>query len=191
MDRMTVLFGLVVMVGGCDSLRLAPSETIRQNSLLQQRTTTALVVQAKEEQTSDVLQSLAQRAVRQSEAVLAYTGFPKTLPQGETVDDLLSEQSRAITAQAQADGQQRPDVWQVTDSLLELSLALAGLIGGVYGTRAVRTIRQLRRKSQALREVVQGNELFKMQQPQMKDTFKQAHIAQTSETRTLVAEVKR
>jgi len=184
-----VLVGLMLVVCGCDRLRWAPSEAIRQNSVLQRRTTTAMVWQAKQEQASPVLQSLAQRAARQSEVVLAYTGYPKALPASESLDDLLGEQSQAITAQAQADGQERPDVWQVTDSVFELGLALAGLVGGVYGTRVVRTIKQLRGKSQALKEIVSGNELFKRQHPEAKAFFKEAHASQSVPTRTLVTEM--
>ena len=192
MNRVGVvmLVGLVLVVCGCDALRFAPSEAVRQNSLLQQRTTAALAVRAKEEQTSAVLQALAQRAAVQSEAVLAYTGFPEQVNELDSVEELLGDQSVAITSHAQADGQQRPSVWQVTDALLELGIGLAALAGGVYGSRAVRAIRQLREKSKALKETVSGNELFKLQHPQPKDDFKQAHIAQSNQTRTLVAEMK-
>ena len=47
-----VLVGFMLVVCGCDRLRWAPSEAIRQNSVLQQRTTTAMVWQAKQEQAS-------------------------------------------------------------------------------------------------------------------------------------------
>ena len=74
-------------------------------------------------------------------------------------------------------------------SALELGLGLAGLIGGAYGVRVVRTIKQLRDKSQALKEIVSGNEYLRQQHPEMKTFFKEAHQHQSVGTRAIVAEM--
>lgn len=181
MIRVSILMGVGLMFCGCDALRLAPSEAIRQNCVLQQRTAAALVLRGQQEKVSPVMQGLAQRAVMQSEAVLAYTGFPQTMPD--------ERESEAIAAVALSEGAQRPDVWALTDSALELGLGLAGLIGGAYGVRVVRTIKQLRDKSQALKEIVSGNELLRQQHPEMKTFFKEAHQHQSVVTRAIVAEI--
>jgi hypothetical protein len=43
---------------------------------------------------------------------------------------------------------------------------------------------------QALKEIIQGNELFKQQQPSQADAFKAAQQNQSPETRQLVAALK-
>ena len=69
-------------------------------------------------------------------------------------------------------------------------IAISALVGGVYGTRAVRFLKEAKDKSKALQEIIQGNELFKKQNPQSADTFKQAQTLQSTETRKIVAEIK-
>jgi len=60
----------------------------------------------------------------------------------------------------------------------------------VYGTRAVHFLKDARTKSQALKEIITGNELFKKQNQPSASAFKQAHQAQSSQTRQLVAQMK-
>jgi len=175
---------------GCDALRLAPGESQKQNAYLHQRTTQAAELAAQQEQASSVLQGLTRAASRQSEAMLAYYGLPRELPEAETVEQLLGEESNQITQQARQEAVERPDPWSVADNLLELGIALAGVVGGVYGTRAVGALQTARQKSQALREIVQGSELFKQQNPTAAESFKQAQSIQSAETRTLVANIK-
>jgi len=64
------------------------------------------------------------------------------------------------------------------------------LLGGVYGTRAVRFLRETRTKSQALQEIIAGNELFKKQNGPSVNAFKVAHQNQSPQTRQIVAEIK-
>ena len=68
--------------------------------------------------------------------------------------------------------------------------ASAALLGGVCGTRAVQFLKIARTKSQALKEIVKGNELFKQQQPSQAKAFKAAQQNQSPETRQLVAAMK-
>ena len=63
-------------------------------------------------------------------------------------------------------------------------------LGDVYGTRAVRFLPVTRSKSQALQEIIAGNELFKKQNQSRVAAFKQAHRKQSPLTRQIVAQAK-
>jgi hypothetical protein len=71
-----------------------------------------------------------------------------------------------------------------------LGIGVCALLGGVYGTRAVRLLREARTKSKALKEIIAGNELFKKEQKAHAATFKEAHKDQSLQTRRIVAEMK-
>ena len=73
---------------------------------------------------------------------------------------------------------------------MEFGIGLCALFGGVCGTRAVQFLKNARTKSQALKEIVEGNELFKQQQPSQAKAFKAAQQNQSPETRQLVAAMK-
>jgi hypothetical protein len=60
----------------------------------------------------------------------------------------------------------------------------------VYGTRAARFLKQARAKSKALKEIVEGNELFKRVNDQQAKAFKEAHRAQSHATKQIVAQLK-
>ena len=121
---------------------------------------------------------------------MAYYGLPDELPATSDIEDLLSKDNEELTAQARSEAIQRPDIWQVTDGFLELGIALAGLIGGVYGNKAVAALNLTRQKSVALKEIITNNELFKQNNPQSVVAFKQAQQLQSDATRSLVAEMK-
>jgi hypothetical protein len=185
-----VLAAIVLSISGCDALRLAPSEAQKQNATLHHRTTATVATRAKQEKTSPLLQTLADRSVQQSEAMAAYFGRPKETPLARSVADLLSDENASLTDQARADALQRPDPWQLTDDLLEIALALAGLTGGVFGARLINFLRQARQRSRALREIIQGNQVFKQRHPNYSDAFKMAHNVQSNDTRKIVSELK-
>ena len=42
-----------------------------------------------------------------------------------------------------------------------MGIGIAALFGGVYGVRAAGFLKQAKEKSSALREIIEGNELFK------------------------------
>ncbi len=184
----TVMF--FVFVVGCDSLRFAPNETQKQNAWLHNRTTSMTAELAEDEVTSAELQSLANLSEVQSRAFVSYCGLPKEYPQAETAEDLLSDNSFAITQAAISDSSERPDVWELTDAGLELAIAISALIGGVYGTKAVVFLKEARAKSKALKEIVEGNELFKKLNADSEQAFKEAQKNQSTETKTIVAELK-
>lgn len=180
----------ILLGAGCDHLRFAPNEIQKQHAWLHQKTTQATAIQAKTEETSPVLQSLASRAAAQSEAITAYYGVPEELPPVATTDDILSESSLALTAAARQANLARPDPWDLADNCLEVGIAVAGLFGGALGVRAVKTLQEARQKSAALREIVRGSELFKQNNPQAAQEFKIAQASQSPATRQLVAQLK-
>ena len=177
-------------VTGCDTLRFAPSEAQKQNAYLHQRTVQTAATQARLNNDSDAVRRLTDQAARQSDTIMAYYGMPRQLPPTQSLEVILSPENQAITQAAHGDAVQRPDPWDVADHLLEFGIALAGVVGGVYGAKAVRTLQLARQKSVALREVVQGNQLFKKQHSESSETFKDAHQAQSAATRSLVAALK-
>ena len=184
---MVVIF---VFVSGCGSLRFAPGEKQKQNAWLHHQTTQAAGQLARREAVSDELQQLSNLSKQQSRAFVSYYGLPKQLPEDGSVDAILSESSRQLADAALAEAGERPDGWELADSAMELAIAVAGMLGGVYGTRAVKFLRQSRVKAKALKEIVEGNEIFKKQNGQYAESFKQAQKNQSQQTRQVVAEIK-
>jgi len=181
---------LMCLLCGCDSLRLAPSEQQKQNAWLHNRTAAAAAETARAEPTSQEVQALTKLSELQSRAFTSYCGLPQEYPPAETTQEILSQSSWQLASTALAQSSERPDPWQVTDSVLELGIGICALFGGVGGARAVRFLREARTKSQALKEVVQGNELFKKQNQDQTQAFKAAHQHQSPETRQLVTAMK-
>jgi len=175
---------------GCDSLRLAPSEQQKQNAWLHNRTTVATAEAARAEDASQKLQSLAQLSELQSRAFPAYFGLPKELPPADTTEQILSDSNRKLATTALAQSAQRPDPWDVADSMLELGIGVCAVFGGVCGTKAVGFLKQARDKSKALQEIIAGNELFKKNNAEATAAFKDAHLDQSPATRQLVTAMK-
>jgi hypothetical protein len=181
---------LMCLTAGCDTLRLAPSEQQKQNAWLHNRTAAVAAATAKIEQTSQKLQALTQLSELQSRAFTSYCGLPKEYPQAETTEQILGESNWQLANAAVTESADRPDPWRVADSVLEFGIGICALFGGVCGTRAVRFLQDARTKSQALREIIEGNEVFKKQQPSQAKAFKSAHQNQSPQTRQLVAAMK-
>jgi len=181
---------LMCLTAGCDTLRLAPSEQQKQNAWLHNRTAAVAAEAAKAEQSSQELQALTQLSELQSRAFTSYCGLPQEYPPAETTEQILGESNWQLANTAVTESAQRPDPWQVADSVLEFGIGIAALFGGVCGTRAVRFLKDARTKSQALKEIVEGNEIFKKQQPSQTKAFKAAQQNQSPETRQLVAAMK-
>jgi len=178
------------LLAGCDSLRFAPTEAQKQNAWLHKRTATIAADTAKIENASEKLQSLTQLSEVQSQAFISHYGLPKEFPKAETTEDVLAESNWQLARTALQQGAERPDAWEVADSMLELGIGICALLGGVYGTRAVGFLRQVRTKSKALQEIITGNELFKKQNESYVSAFKQAHQNQSPQTRQIVTEFK-
>jgi len=182
--------GLCFLVAGCDSLRFAPTEAQKQNAWLHNRTTMEATQMAHSEDASEELKALACLAELQSRAFISYYGLPEEFPQADTVGDILAESSFQLAGTALAESADRPDVFQLADNVFELAIGICALLGGVYGTRAVRHLKEARAKSQALQEIIAGNELFKREHKDYTSAFKQAHKDQSPQTRQIVAEMK-
>ena len=183
-----ICMGLVL--AGCDSLRFAPSEAQKQNAWLHNRTATIAAQTARAENVSHVLQALTQLSEKQSQSFTAYYGLPTAFAQGETAEDVLAESSWELAGTGLTTGAHRPDPWQVADSMLELGIGISALLGGVYGARTVRFLKEARDKSKALKEIIAGNEKFKKQNKSSAAAFKQAHGTQSPQTRQLVTQMK-
>ncbi|MFH1716896.1 MAG: hypothetical protein ABIF19_06060 [Planctomycetota bacterium] len=185
----TCAFALAMMAG-CDSLRFAPSQAQKQNAWLHNRTSIVAAETARAEDASQQLQALTQLSEVQSRAFSTYCGLPDEFPDAESAEDILAESNFRLANAALQDGVERPDPWQVADAAMELGIGICALLGGVYGTRAVGFLRDARGKSQALQEIIVGNELFKKQNTSAAPAFKQAHQTQSPQTRQLVAQMK-
>jgi hypothetical protein len=181
---------LIMASTGCDSLRFAPSEKQKQNAWLHGRTAAVAAEAARAEQSSQELQALTGLSELQSRAFTSYCGLPKEYPQAETAQEILAQSNWQLADAALTESAERPDPWQVADSALELGIGIFALFGGVYGTRAVRFLSDARTKSQALKEIIEGNELFKKQNAAQAAAFKAAHQQQSPQTRQLVAGMK-
>lgn len=181
---------LMVLVCGCDSFRFAPGEVQKANAWLHQRTAQMAADVAKAEETSPELVGLAELSEVQSRAFVADYGLPGEYPPADTVEDVLGETSRQIAGVALSDSLQRPDAWEIADGMIELGIAVAGILGGAYGIRTAQFLRKTKEKSTALREIIQGNEQFKRQNAEHSTAFKSAHQSQSPKTRQIVAAVK-
>jgi len=191
MKRILIILTLLCCLSaGCDSLRFAPTEAQKQNAWLHNRTAIMAAENAKVENASEKLQSLTQLSEVQSRAFSSYYGLPKEFPQAETIEDVLAESNWDLACTALQQGADRPDAWEVADSMLELGIGICALLGGVYGTRAVGFLRQARTKSKALQEIIAGNELYKKHNESSASAFKQAHQNQSPQTRQIVAKMK-
>jgi hypothetical protein len=181
---------MCLFIAGCDSLRFAPTEAQKQNAWMHNRTAIVTAEAARAEDTSLKLQALTKLGEVQSRAFSAYCGLPKEFPPAETAEDILAESSFQLASTALQESAERPDPWQVADSMLEMGIGICALLGGVYGTRAVRFLKDSRGNSNALKEIIAGNELFKKQNQTQATAFKQAHQNQSPQTRQLVAQMK-
>lgn len=181
---------LATSVAGCDGLRLAPSETQKQNAWLHNRTAAVAAQTARAEETSQELQALTQLSELQSRSFSSYCGLPKEYPPAETAGQILAESNWQTATAALAESAERPDPWEVADSAMDIGIGVCALFGGVLGTRAVRFLQQARNQTRALKEIIQGNELFKKQNADQVAAFKAAQEDQSPETRQIVTAMK-
>ncbi|MHC4460182.1 MAG: hypothetical protein ACYS30_02005 [Planctomycetota bacterium] len=179
-----------LLLAGCDSLRFAPTEAQKQNAWLHNRTTMVAADTARDEAASEELQALTKLSQLQSRTFASYYGLPKEFPRADTTEEIIAQSNFQLARTALAESADRPDAWQLADSAFELAIGISALFGGMYGTRAVRFLKQARTKSKALQEIIAGNELFKKEHKAYAGEFKQAHQNQSSETRQIVAEMK-
>lgn len=158
MNAVLIVLASVVLCG-CDAVRFAPREEQKQNAYLHWRATVLAAGLAQQEQTSSELRGLTGLAAEQSRAFAADYGLPKELPAAETAEAILNGSGAAVAAAAYQQSLERPDVWQMADGVMEFGLALAGLLGGVYGARAAKFLREARKKAKALKDAVEDKKL--------------------------------
>jgi flagellar motility protein MotE (MotC chaperone) len=187
---MWVVLVWCVCICGCEAVRFVPGEAMKENAWVHQRTAQLAVDAAVAEDTSQRLRELTTLCRSQSRAFVADYGLPKELPAVDTAEQVLSQANRQLAASATEQAQQRPDIWDAADGLLELGIGIAGIIGGMYGLRAGQFLKCARDKSQALKEIIEGNELFKQLNAEASRDFKEAHKNQSPITRGLVTEIK-
>lgn len=188
-------FGLYIIAGvlllsGCESLRLGVNEGQKENAWLHNRTAAAAAQVADAQEASSELQDLTELSELQSQAFTAYFGRPKQYPPAQTLDDILDESNRQLARNAITDSQARPSPWDLADAGLELGIGICAVLGGVYGTKAAKFLKDAKAKSKALKEIITGNELFKNANQTQTQAFKQAQASQSPETRQIVTQIK-
>ena len=203
----------VLCLCGCEGFRYAATEAQRENAWLHREVCGAAADAAVDENASAELCGLTALAHDQSGAFVLDYGLPEAMLHGQAELDRATQQHpqaaiegatrttnpdsslaggefAAVLSQAKADSIRKPDVFEVADGAIDLGIALAGLVGGVYGIRIAGYLKQAREKSKALKEIVEGNELFKQLWPEQADRFKEAQQKQSPPTRLIVSELK-
>ena len=180
----------VLLLTGCESIRFGVGEGQKANAWLHNRTAAVAAQVAEAEESSAELRDLTELSELQSRAFTAYFGLPKEYPAARTVDDILDESNRRLAKEAIEESKARPNMWDVADAGMELGIGIFAVLGGVYGTRAAKFLKDAREKSKALKEIIAGNELFKNANQTQAEAFKQAHANQSPETRRIVVEAK-
>jgi len=180
----------VCLLAGCQGLRFAPSEAQKQNAWLHNRTAAAAAQMAQSEEASQKLQGLTELSHLQSGAITAHFGTPEEIPQAFTAEEILERSNWELAEATKVEGTERPDAFRIADNVLELAIGISALLGGVYGTRAVRFLKEAKNKSRALEEIIAGNELFKKEHKAHAPAFKEAQKNQSPATKQIVAQMK-
>jgi len=179
-----VLLVLSLSLAGCGGLRFAPSQSQRQLAF-----TTHQAARSAADLGLSPGSEAAKQIVVGTAAALAYSGMPKT-PEISDYD--------TTAAQAASDAARRPaaqDVFNAAEGGLSLASQLLIALGfggaGIGGKKLIDWLALARQKSDALREVVQGNELlveyFKDENKTAElSVFKAAQNSQQSDTTKLL-----
>jgi hypothetical protein len=185
-----VVMACITVFAGCDQLRFAPGEAMKANAWAHYRTTQLAADAAREQNASQELCGLTELSAQQSAAFVGDYGMPKELPAVETPQEALSEANQRLATAAMDEASQRPDPWQAADVLLQAGLTAAGVLGGVSGARIARALQKARDVNRAAREIILGNEVFKRNNRDSAEAFKQAQQGQSIETKKFVTEIK-
>lgn len=188
MNRIIVILAVLVLFSGCQNLRFGATQNQKQNAWVHQKTTEMAADVATSQGVSSQLQGLTRLSELQSQAFVADYGLPTEYPSIETYSDIMATES--IATDAITDSSQKPDTWDVLDGAMDAGIGIAGLLGGVWGVRVAGFLRNAQKQSQALKEVVLGNELFKAQNTQSASEFKKSHVNQSAATKQIVSEIK-
>jgi hypothetical protein len=147
-----ILLSCLVLTG-CGNLRFAPSESQKQIAFRTYKNAAEV-----DSTGAEAASPATRQVVEGTAAALAYTGMPKA-PEVEDYPAALE--------QAQADAVKRPksaDVFDAAEGGLSLAAELAILLGaggaGIGGKKVIDWIKIAKDKSNALRDVVNGNEML-------------------------------
>lgn len=185
-----LLLPIAVFCFGCESLRFAPDETQKQNAYIHAQATQIAANLAENENTSKTLQDLTSLSSEQSRAFLAYYGLPCELPAANTAEQILSESNMQICDSAITNASRRPDGWEIANNALDIGIAVAGVLGGAFGIKIASFLKTAQNHSSALREIIEGNQSYIDKNPNESKAFKSAQKNQTSQTKTLVTQIK-
>lgn len=176
-----ILILSVLICGGCQDavgLRFSPTEVQKQSAELTNQLARKINNEGTEPQSP-----ASKKLVDGTTASLAYTGRPNVAPDPDNFD--------TITTQAETDAVGRPDVAGTMDSIFQLGIGLATLLGGAGGIKLAQGLRTMHAKAKGFTEVVTQNDFYKqIATPEEWEKFKRAQAAQTPTTRQLVATVK-
>ena len=184
-----LLIMVLLSIVGCDNVRFAPGETQKQNAWLHNRTAFYAAQTARQEEASETLRGLTNLCELQSQAFTTYYGLPREYP-AATIEDLLESRPTELANQALLESAERVDPFDFADSAIEIGIGISALFGGAYGVRALGFLREAKAKTQALKEIIYGNEELKKTDVSVAAAFKEAQKNQSPETRKIVAEVK-
>ncbi len=181
---------LGMTLAGCGSVRLEPGQVQKQNAYLHYRTNLALEQLARQADDVPELIDLAGESVLQSMAILNDYGMPKVLPASDSIEQILSDENKKLTAMANEMSLGNGGALKIADEMLGLGIAIMGIFGGAIGGRIVNVLRTVKDKNNALQEIIKGNEIFKKQNPASIEAFKQAQQYQSPATREIVVKNK-
>ena len=190
LSAISILMAAMLLISGCESFRYAATEAQKENAWLHTQVCEAAAEMAVDENASQGLCDLTALSYDQSGAFVMDYGLPKYPLPAARYSPLAGGEFREVLSQAKRDSARKPDVFEVADGLMELGIALAGLVGGVYGIRIAGYLKQAREKSKALKEIVEGNELFKQLYPEQANRFKEAQQKQSPLTKQIVTHLK-
>ena len=181
---------VLMSVGGCGNVRFAPGEKQKQNAWLHNRTAFYAAQRARQEESSETLRGLTNLCELQSQAFTTYYGLPQEYPAAATIEDMLGAGSTELARQATLESGERLGPFDLADSAIEIGIGISALFGGAYGVRALGFLKEAKAKTQALREIIYGNEALKKTDVSVAAAFKEAQKNQSAETRKIVTEVK-
>ena len=175
---------------GCETFRLAPDEVQKQNAYIHYRTAQLAADLVKHEGASQKLVQASQACFEQSNAIMAYYGFPNQLPRISAIDDVLTNENILLTQRAFESAASKVDIWEAAGSTLDFATAIAGIFGGAAGIKFASVLKTAKIKSNALKEIVLANEIFKKENPDTAGLLKEVHSKQSQPTKQLVAQIK-
>jgi len=181
---------ILMFVCGCEQFRFAPSEVQKQNAWLHNKTVDMVDDKIQAEDLSDDLKALSNLSTVQSESFVSYFGMPQEVPYVDDAADILDDSNFEIAEKSLGESVQRPDFWNLAEGGLDLAIAVSALLGGAYGSKVVSYLQTAREKSQALKEIIQNNEVLKSQSSTIAEEFKKAQSGQSPETKQLVTQIK-